>query len=115
MGHWHFALSFNAARLYSSEICRFERLKGWSARLFLGVLMELDHRRGLLREGWRDVGRVFVFALILDVICQFVVFRWVYPGETLLVATVLGNVPYLLVRGPVNRIASSGSKGRGGR
>ncbi|MFZ0711284.1 MAG: hypothetical protein WAM53_14695 [Terrimicrobiaceae bacterium] len=76
MGHWHFALSFNAARLYSS---------------------------------------VFVFALILDVICQFVVFRWVYPGETLLVATVLGNVPYLLVRGPVNRIASSGSKGRGGR
>jgi hypothetical protein len=32
--------------------------------------------------------------------------RWVYPLESLIVAFVLACVPYLLLRGPVNRIAS---------
>ena len=36
------------------------------------------------------------------------VFRWIYPFETLLVAFLLACVPYLLIRGPVNRIARAG-------
>jgi len=44
-------------------------------------------------------------ALAIDVIYQLVVLRWIYPGETLLVAFLLACVPYLLIRGPVNRIA----------
>ena len=56
-------------------------------------------------EGWKAVGKVFVLATILDVVYQVMVFRWVYPGEALLVAFLLACVPYLIVRGPVNRIA----------
>jgi len=37
-------------------------------------------------------------------------FRWLYPSEALLVATVLAILPYLVVRGPVNRIASYRTK-----
>ena len=59
-----------------------------------------------MREGWKDVGKIFVVAVVLDVICQLIVFRWLYPGEALLVATILAILPYLVVRGPVNRIAS---------
>jgi hypothetical protein len=63
-------------------------------------------RRGeLLRLGVKDVMRILVFATIIDVVYQVIVFRWVYPGEALLVALPLAFVPYLIVRGPANRIA----------
>jgi hypothetical protein len=47
---------------------------------FWAVLMDLDHRKDLLRESWKDVGKIFVLAVVLDVICQLIVFRWLYPG-----------------------------------
>jgi hypothetical protein len=62
------------------------------------------YRPELVREGWKDVGKVFILAVVLDAIYQLIVRRWLYPGETLIVATVLAIVPYALVRGPVNRI-----------
>lgn len=70
------------------------------------VLTDADDRLELLRDGWKSVTKVFVMALVIDVVYQVIVFRWVYPLETLIVAFVLACVPYLLVRGPVNRIAS---------
>jgi hypothetical protein len=51
------------------------------------------------------VGKVFVLATILDVVYQFWVLRRFYPGESLIVALVLAIVPYLLLRGPVNRLS----------
>jgi hypothetical protein len=72
---------------------------------FWALFTEPAHRRDLLREGWKAVAKVFVIAFIIDVIYQFIVLRWVYPGEALLTAFILAFVPYLLVRGPVNRIA----------
>jgi len=59
----------------------------------------------LLREGWKAVSRVFIVAVVMDVVYQYLVFRWFYPGEALTVAFVLAFIPYLLIRGPVNRIA----------
>jgi hypothetical protein len=64
------------------------------------------HRRDLLRTGWKSVGKIFIFAIILDAVYQFIVVRWFYPFETLLVATILAIIPYLLFRGPVNRLIS---------
>jgi hypothetical protein len=75
---------------------------------FWTILSNADHRRDLLREGWKAVAKVFVLAVIIDVAYQVMVFGTVYPGETLIVAVLLSFVPYLLVRGPVNRIASIG-------
>jgi hypothetical protein len=72
---------------------------------FWGLFTDPDNRRNMLRDGWKAVGKVFVIAIIIDLVYQFIVFRWFYPGEALLVAAILAFVPYLLIRGPVNRIA----------
>jgi hypothetical protein len=63
------------------------------------------HRADLIKDGWKSIGKVYILALVLDLGFQVFVQRFVYPGETLLVAFVLAIVPYVLLRGPVNRIA----------
>jgi hypothetical protein len=65
-----------------------------------------DQRKELMKLGWKRVGKIFILAVILDVIYQIKVYHWFYPGETLVVAIVLAIIPYFLVRGPVNRIAT---------
>ena len=50
------------------------------------------------------MGKLFLAAVVLDVIYQVVVLRWFYPVQALVVAVVLAVVPYLLVRGLANRI-----------
>jgi hypothetical protein len=72
---------------------------------FWDILSAPAHRRDLLREGWKAVAKVFVMAVIIDAIYQAIQLRWFYPGESLIVATVLAFVPYLLIRGPVGRLA----------
>jgi hypothetical protein len=74
---------------------------------FWAVFADAGHRRQLLREGWKAVAKVFVMAVILDTVFQLVALRWFYPGEATLTAAVLAFVPYLLARGPVNRIVSA--------
>jgi hypothetical protein len=69
------------------------------------VLTDPSQRDNLLREAWKAIGRVFLLALIMDIIYQLIVERWIYPLELIIVAILLAVVPYLLVRGPVNRIA----------
>jgi hypothetical protein len=72
---------------------------------FWAIVTHPDHRRDLLREGWKAVAKVFVIAALIDAVYQVMVFRWVYPGELLFVAFLLACVPYLLIRGPANLIA----------
>ena len=72
---------------------------------FWSILTDQDHRRELLRNGWKDVARLFGFAVLMDLIYQLIVFRWFYPLETLIVAVVLALVPYLVLRGLVTRLA----------
>ena len=55
---------------------RIERLASRSARLFLALLIDSEHRKDLLPEGWKDVGKIFAVAVVLDVICQLIVLRW---------------------------------------
>ena len=64
-----------------------------------------EHRRELLKDGWKHFGKIFILAIVLDVVYQLKVHKTVYPGEVLLTALVLAFLPYLIVRGPVNRIA----------
>ena len=72
---------------------------------FWAFLTHPAERWQLLRDGWKSVSRVFIFAIVIDAVYQFIVCRCFYPGEALIVAFVLAIVPYVLVRGPVNRIA----------
>jgi hypothetical protein len=71
---------------------------------FWAIFTKPEHRRELLRSGWKAVGKIFVLAIIIDVVYQIIVFRWVYPFETLTVAVILAFIPYLLLRGPITRI-----------
>lgn len=73
---------------------------GWA------LITGADGRRHLLREAWRAVATVFLVAVLIDVVYQLLVFQWVYPLETAAVAALLAFVPYLLVRGPANRLAT---------
>ena len=72
---------------------------------FRAIFTHPDQRSDMLRDGWKSVGKIFVIAVVIDLVEQFIVFRWFYPGEALLVAFILAFIPYLLIRGPVNRIA----------
>jgi hypothetical protein len=70
------------------------------------VCFQRGHARELLKEGWKDVARVFFVAVIVDLIYEIVVFRRLYPSESLIVAAILALLPYFLMRGPANRIAA---------
>ena len=79
--------------------------KAGKAPYFWALANDPGHRADMLRDGWKGVGKVFVLAILLDVIYQYIVAKFVYPGEALTVAFLLAIVPYLLVRGLVTRIA----------
>ena len=63
-----------------------------------------EYRREMIKDGWLHVSKLFILAIVLDVIYQLKVFHRFYPGETLITAFILAIVPYLILRGPVNRI-----------
>src|SRR5574342_453053 len=53
---------------------------------FWAIISNPAHRSDLLRQGWEAVSKVFVMAVIMDAIYQYVAFRWFYPAEALVVA-----------------------------
>jgi hypothetical protein len=72
---------------------------------FWAILSKPAERSELIGQAWKDIGKIFLVAVALDVIYQIIVHRWIFPVETALTATLLAIVPYILVRGPVTRIA----------
>ena len=70
-----------------------------------GLFSGPEYRKEFLQDGWKHAGRIFMVAIVLELIYQPLVLHAFYPGEMLIVAFVLAIVPYILVRGPVNRIA----------
>jgi hypothetical protein len=69
------------------------------------LLTDPAHRADMIRDGWKSVGKVFLLALVLDVVYQIIVSRFVYPGEAIITAFLLAIVPYLILRGLVTRLA----------
>ena len=74
---------------------------------FWSLFTDPSQRVQLIRSGWRSVWKIFIRAIVLDVIYQFVVLKGLRPLETLIVATLLAIVPYVLLRGPFNRMRRS--------
>jgi hypothetical protein len=90
--------AFLAIRAGMQDAASGRPLYGWA------IATDPVHRRDLLHDGWKAIAKVFILALVLDVVYQIMVQRWVYPLEAVLVAALLACVPYLLVRGPANRL-----------
>ncbi len=69
-----------------------------------------NERKEIASEAWKDVGKVFVLAAALDIIYQLIVIfgeeqkERFYPLESIVVALLLAIVPYVLLRGPLNRL-----------
>lgn len=61
-------------------------------------------RRDMLNEIWKDVGKVFILAAVLEIIFEIIEFKTVHPLVVLRVSFFLAIVPYLIMRGPVERI-----------
>lgn len=72
---------------------------------FWTVSTDSTQRKAYLLEGLKRVTKILIFAVILDAIYQIIEFHWFYPGEAIIVAFVLAFLPYLIIRGPANRIA----------
>jgi hypothetical protein len=79
---------------------------------FWSMFVNPDSRRSLLQEGVRAVGRVILLGVLMDATYQVIVFRRIYPFELVVVVLLLAFVPYLVLRGPVNRIAQHFSRSR---
>ena len=71
-------------------------------------------RRDLLREGWRELTRVFIVAVIIDLIYEIVVFHEIHPVQSLIVAALLALLPYPFLRGLMNRIVCRWRRSHGG-
>jgi hypothetical protein len=71
------------------------------------LLVNSAHRGTMIKDGWKSVGKVFIVALVLDVIYQVIVSGFVYSGEALMVGFILTIAPYLLLRGLINGIFSN--------
>jgi hypothetical protein len=78
---------------------------------FWAAVLDPKMRIPLLRNGWKDIGKLFFVAATLDIIYQLIVFQWIYPLQVLIVAAVLAIVPYLMVRGLTNRIVRTLQRG----
>jgi hypothetical protein len=71
---------------------------GWA------ILTNPVDRHELLREGWRELARVFIVAVLVDLIYEVIVFHQIYLVQSFIVAGLLALLPYPLIRGSVNRI-----------
>ncbi len=71
---------------------------GWA------MLSNRADRLALLKEGWRELTRVFLLAVVVDLIYEMIVFHEIRPVQSLVVAALLALLPYPLLRGLVNRI-----------
>jgi len=49
--------------------------------------------------------RIILLGIAMDAIYQFIVLKRFYPVEALIVAIALAFVPYVLLRGPIDRAA----------
>jgi hypothetical protein len=72
---------------------------------FWAVLMHPGEGRQLLAEGWRAVLHIIFLGVIMDTAYQVMVFGRIHPLEMIVVVLALAFIPYVLLRGPFNRIA----------
>lgn len=61
-------------------------------------------RKDILKEIWKDIGKVFILAAVMEIIFEIIEFKTVHPLVVLRVSFYLAIVPYVIMRGPVERI-----------
>ena len=72
---------------------------------FWTIVTDPAKRAARLNEGLISTARVLLLGLCMDLIYQYIAFDTFHPAEAVIVAILLAFVPYLLLRGPIARIA----------
>lgn len=70
---------------------------GWA------LLTDSEHRQTLIENGWKGISKVFLVAVVLDLVYQVIALRTFHLVAALIVACLLALLPYVLLRGPINR------------
>jgi len=71
-----------------------------------GLILGKADRKESLKELWKNVGKVFILAVIMEVIFEIIEFKTVHPFEVIKVSFFLAIIPYLIFRGLTERIVS---------
>ncbi|HKT47900.1 MAG TPA: hypothetical protein VJP87_10290 [Candidatus Acidoferrales bacterium] len=74
---------------------------------FWSILTGMAHCGARLKAGLRSVGKVMILAFVLDAIYQAIAFRYFHLLGAVLAMLILAFIPYLLTRGPANRITKA--------
>lgn len=107
--HFRFLIQPTMSLIFTILAARRD-VKNNAAPYFWRFLTSAGQRPEIAKEAWKDVGKVFLAGLTLDIIYQLiVVFKLktetrFYPLESVLVAFLLALIPYIVSRGPVSRI-----------
>jgi hypothetical protein len=72
---------------------------------YLAAIVHGEERRGRLWEGIISTARILILGVVMDTVYQWLVLKTFYPGQAAVIAVLLAFVPYLLLRGPIERIA----------
>jgi hypothetical protein len=72
---------------------------------YLVAIVRGEERGALLWEGIISTARILILGVVMDTVYQWLVLKTFYPGQAAVIAVLLAFVPYLLLRGPIERVA----------
>ncbi len=79
--------------------------RGGRAPYFWTMLRTPKERIARLNEGLNATARIILIGLMMDIIYQLLVLETFYPNESVVIAVLLAFLPYVMLRGPVRRLA----------
>lgn len=71
---------------------------GWA------LFTDSRHRQYLIKSGWKGISKVFIVAIVLDLIYQIIALHHFKIVGALITACLLALLPYVLLRGLFNRL-----------
>ena len=69
------------------------------------ILTDPAARGGRTMEGLYAISRIILLGFAMDAIYQWRVLGTFFPGEAVIITLILAVIPYLILRGPIARIA----------
>jgi hypothetical protein len=101
---FRFVLQPIMASIYAIRVGLKDAREGKPA-YFWSIATNPAGRRELLSEGLHHVLRVIELGVVMELLYELIVFKGIRPVQLVVVVLGLAFVPYLIVRGPINRIA----------
>jgi hypothetical protein len=72
---------------------------------YLAAIVRGEDRSARLWEGIISTARILILGVVMDSVYQWLVLKTFYPGQAAVISILLAFVPYLLFRGPIERMA----------